>query len=101
MKEKIEKIIYEVLDGINSENEEVPGIEMSLDTELYGGNSSLDSLGLVNLIVAIEQNIEDAYDLEITLANERAMSQKRSPFKTVESLVGYIEILLREKLDDK
>ena len=101
MKEQITNIIYDALDGINLDNNEIPDIEKSLDTELYGGNSSLDSLGLINLIVAVEQNLEEAFETEITLADERAMSQENSPFRTVESLVDYIEILLEEKLNDR
>ena len=71
-----------------------------METRLFGGNSKLDSLGLVNLIVAVEQNIEDEFDITITLADERSMSQKHSPFRTVGSLVDYIEMLLKEKLND-
>ena len=60
----------------------------------------LDSLGLVNLIVSVEQNIEDEFHVVITIADDRALSQKHSPFRTVESLAEYIEILLKEKLND-
>ena len=70
------------------------------DAHLYGGKGQLDSLGLVNLLVAVEQNIEDEFDTSIVLADERAMSQKHSPFKTVGSLADYIEIILKEKLND-
>ena len=60
----------------------------------------MDSLGLVNLIVSVEQNIEDDFDVSITIADERAMSQKHSPFRTVGTLADYIEILLKEKEND-
>ena len=45
----------------------------------------------------IEQIIEDDFDVILTLADERAMSQKNSPFRTIDSLVNYIEFLLNEK----
>ena len=67
---------------------------------IYGDNSPLDSLALVSLIVAVEQNIEDKFDISITLADERAMSLENSPFRTVGSLADYIEALLKEKLND-
>ena len=75
-------------------------IEKSNNTALFGSDSKLDSLGLINLVVAVEQNIEDKFDVTITLADERAMSQETSPFKSVGTLTDYIEMLLKEKLDD-
>ena len=57
-------------------------------------------MDLINLVVAVEQNIEDEFDVSITLADERAMSQETSPFKTVGTLTDYIEMILEEKLDD-
>ena len=65
-----------------------------------GQGSKLDSLGLINLIVAVEQNVEDKFDITITLADERAMSQEISPFRTVGSLADYIEMILVENKND-
>jgi hypothetical protein len=52
---------------------------------------------LINLIVTLEQEIEDEFDTPVTLADERALTQKQSPFQTVDSLANYIEVLLNEK----
>ena len=46
-------------------------------------------------MVSLEQTINEKYNKEITVANEKAMSRKNSPFKTVESLAKYIEELLK------
>ena len=97
---KIEKIVFCAIDDLNQELSKGDRLGKSQDTILFGGNSKLDSLGLVNLIVAVEQNIEDEFDITITLADERAMSQKHSPFRTVRSLSDYIEKLLKENLYD-
>lgn len=67
------------------------------DTYLIGRRALLDSLGLVTLIVDLEQKIEETFDVALTLANERAMSQKNSPFLTVGSLADYICALLDEQ----
>jgi acyl carrier protein len=100
MKKKIIQIILATIKDINEELDEKILIKNEADTPLYGNGSELDSLGLVTLIVALEQNIEDEFELSITLADERAMSQKRSPFRTIGSLADYIEKLLEEKLND-
>ena len=96
MKEKILKIIFESINVLNEQLPEGEHVDKSIDTTLFGPGSKLDSLGLINLIVAVEQNIEDEYETEITLADEKAMSQEQSPFETVKSLANYIEILLNE-----
>jgi len=100
MRAKIISMVYEAIDSINEQNDQDELIEKSENTTLFGKDSKLDSLGLVNLIVAVEQNIEDEFETTITLADERAMSQKHSPFRTVGFLADYIEILLEEKSND-
>ena len=66
-------------------------------TRLFGRDGVFDSLGLVGLIVAVEEAIEEDYEVHVSLANERAMSEKKSPFVDVGSLAAYIEGLLREE----
>jgi acyl carrier protein len=61
---------------------------------LFGRGSSLDSLGLVSLIVDVERLFEEEHGVVLTLADDKAMSQKASPFRTVETLADYIGTLL-------
>ena len=53
-------------------------------------------MGLVTFLVDLEQKIEDEFDLDITIADEKAMSLKNSPFRTVSTLKEYIETLLEK-----
>ena len=91
---KIESIIINSIKELNEELPEDKQIELTSDVVLFGIGGKLDSLGLVNLLVIIEQNIEDNYGVSITIADEKAMSQKHSPFKTVSTLNKFIELLL-------
>ena len=91
---KIIEVIYKSINEMNSQLDDK--IKLVESTELMGLDGKLDSLGLVALLVIIEQNIEDEFDVSITLADERAMSQKHSPFRTIGTLVDYIDILLKE-----
>ena len=100
MKQKIIDLIYDTIDKFNNEYSEEIQLEKSSHTALLGQGSKLDSLGLINLIVAVEQNVEDKFDITITLADERAMSQEISPFRTVGSLADYIEMILEENKND-
>ncbi len=64
------------------------------DTRLFGREGLLDSMGLVTLVVAVEQAIEDEYGVSVSLADDRALSQRTSPFRTVGSLADYAARLL-------
>ncbi len=68
------------------------------ETKLYGEEGLLDSLRLVALIVAVEQAIEDEYGCAVTLADEKAMSLRHSPFRSIGSLADYAESLIKEAI---
>lgn len=61
------------------------------DTPLFGLGGALDSIGLVSVIVEVEQKLSDLEGREISLMNDRAMSQTRSPFRTIRALADYAE----------
>ena len=94
MKVEREKILELVYASINVINEALQdnkiNLELKEDTPLFGNKSNLDSLGLVTLIVEIEQRLAEELSVELSLTDEKAMSQKRSPFRDVRSLVDYI-----------
>ena len=92
----IENIIINAVKEINERLPKEQQISKTSKTVLFGKDGQLDSLGLVNFLVTIEQNIEDEFDVSITIADERAMSQKHSPFRTIGTLADYIDMLLIE-----
>lgn len=90
------KLIYDSIDEINLDLDSTEKIQKSEDTVIFGIDSSLDSIELVNFITVIEQKIEEETGRFITIADERAMSLESSPFQTVSTLKGYIETLINE-----
>ena len=62
---------------------------LTAETRLFGKDGVLDSMGLVTLVVSLEQAIEDKFDVHASLADEKALSQARSPFRTVAALADY------------
>lgn len=92
MKQKIIELIYSTID----ENSEILGaeIEKKESTVLYGFGSALDSMAMVTLVIALEQKINELYKKNLTLASEKAVSQKNSPFRNVETLANYIVELI-------
>ena len=54
----------------------------------------MDSLALVSFIADLEDKISDEFEKDIILADEKAMSEKTSTFRNIESLTSYIKSLL-------
>ena len=81
---------------MNPDGAAVPD-DLGRDSRLIGSRGLLDSMGLVNLIVDVEQRLEEEYDVIVILADDRAMSQKRSPFLSIGSLTDYIGRLVEEQ----
>jgi len=92
----IEKLILEVVQELNSTFEHPVDLQAGGAAFLYGRKGSLDSISLVALVVAVEQAIQDEYDITVALADERAMSQASSPFRTVSSLAAYAQLRMDE-----
>ena len=96
MREKVIEIINSSVKDLDLEVVAEIDLSKGEDTPLYGKEGSLDSISLVNLIVGVETQIEDELGKYITIADERAMSQESSPFKTIGSLTDYVTQLLEE-----
>ena len=60
------------------------------DSPLYGNDGPLDSMALVNLIADLEDAVAEQLGATITLADEKAMSARNSPFRNVDSLTTAI-----------
>ena len=94
---QVDQILFAAIEEINEQLPSNQTIKADKSTMLFGKDGVLDSLTLVNLIVAAEQKVQEILNIAITLADDRAMSQKNSPFKSVESLANYIVMLVKEK----
>jgi acyl carrier protein len=66
------------------------------ETVLVGNDPVLDSLGVVQLIVEVEQRVEQGHSISITLANDKAMSARNSPFRTVGVLADHVVATAQE-----
>lgn len=91
-------ILYPVVEEAQSTIDSARGLEKHPETVLFG-EGGLDSLGLVRFIVLVEERLQDVAHRSLTLASEKAMSQKRSPFRTLGTLAEYIDVCLAEEGD--
>ena len=93
---KLVDVIFEAIDETNQLLPKEHQIKKSLQFRLIDGSKRLDSLNLVNLIVAIETKIEENFNITISLIDGLAKSRSNEVFKTVGSLIEYIGTILRE-----
>ena len=89
-KEQVVQSILEVAREMNESLARRIDIERGKDAPLFGKEGVLDSLGLVSFIVAVEQALDESLGVTVTLADERAVSQRASPFRTVGALADYV-----------
>lgn len=96
IRDQVLGLIYEAIDELNGTLEAGRRLDKTPDTQLFGENGRLDSFGLVTLIVGVELRLGDSFEVPVTLADERAMSQRNSPFRSVGTLADYSVGLLQE-----
>jgi acyl carrier protein len=96
-RDKILKSIYNAVDEVNEQLPEGQSLEKSPNTVLLGESGKLESIDLVNILVATEENIEEAFGVPISITDERAVSETNSPFTTIGSLCEFISNLLKEQ----
>lgn len=88
---KIVKIIYDSLKKMDKGELQVDVKDIDANSVLFGHGGILDSLSLITLIITIEFALEDEFDVYVELANdERTMSLKHNPFKTIDKMVDHI-----------
>jgi acyl carrier protein len=95
-KTDIQNIIFNAIEMTNLSRNDDNQIPIFPNAQLYSKNGNVDSMGLVGLLIDIEELFLDEA-LEISLSDDRAMSQSQSPFRTVQTVVEYIEKLLSEQ----
>lgn len=87
-KKTIETIIYDAIDDLNHLIENP--LKKSMTTRLYGDGSSLSSIDLVDLVIQVEERVNETFDTLISLTDDKALSEERSPFRNVTSLQEYL-----------
>ena len=95
MIDTIEDVVCFVLKEIGEEYSNDELISSTKSTLLFGKN--LDSMGVILVVTEIEERIYDLFGVHISLADERAMSERTSPFRSVKTLVKYVETLVNEE----
>lgn len=96
LREEIVEVIYDAVRRTNELRPPDDQIPCREDVQLFGSGGVLDSLGLVSFILDIEDAIATQGGVQMVLADDKAMSQRRNPFRDVAVLADYIACRLEE-----
>ncbi len=86
-------VVRSLTEFLEQNGDEVPAV-IDESVVLVGKDAVIDSLGMVSLIVEVEQVLETEHDVSVTLANDRAMSERNSPFRTVGVFADHVFALI-------
>ena len=90
------ELVYSAIDEFNASVGPERQLVKAPTAALFDAQGSLDSLELVHLIVAVEQRVFDQLGKTVVLADEKAFSRTRSPFRDVDALLEHLQRHLDE-----
>ena len=93
-KEEVMQLVYVALKELGAEINRPELAAPTPDLRLLGASSPLDSMALVSLIADLENRVAESFGVDVVIADERAMSAMRSPFRSVEILTEHITVLV-------
>jgi hypothetical protein len=96
-----ERVLQALLSAVDAVNPLLPRgrkLARSPEAVLVGDGSPLDSLGLVNLIVAAEEKVQEAFDVSLTLLDEEALAPGGRPSLTLAALADHLHAMLEGHL---
>ena len=95
--EKISEILKQSITLFNNNSDNEYNLKYSDSSILFGKGGSLDSIGLVNFVVSIEEVIENVTGETIVLGEDIALGNENNPFSTIASFENYLFNLLKDK----
>ena len=97
---RLRELMFAALDELNEQRPVTERLPKALDTELTGDRGALDSLGFVNLVVALEGRIETEFGVSISLLDDERLDPTAPQFRTVGAFVEFLSETLARSLHD-
>lgn len=94
MKNLAQIIVGEAITEVNLDKDLDDKIINSPEILLLNSESSIDSLTLVRLLIAVERLIEEKTGKSVVVVDESTFEAEESPFSTVGTLIAHVERLL-------
>jgi len=90
--QRSEEVVLRAISDLNQLRPLTDAIPVSLTVVFRGEGAALDSLTLVNLLVAIEDEYRQEFAREISLAPELALPAEQSSFRSARTLADHLAV---------
>jgi len=84
------RLIHAAIDVVNQQLPAARRLNKSPDTVIVGPSGSLDSLGIVNFVITLEEKTSEAIGRPVQLLDETALIEANGPFRTIGTLTTYL-----------
>jgi len=85
------QVIYDAIDVVNRQLPQSRRLTKSPATVIVGPSGTLDSLGIVNFVLAVEESAGEVAGAPVRLLDEGAMLDENGPFRDVNTLAAFLE----------
>jgi acyl carrier protein len=96
----IQSLVFAAFDDLNKTLPTDERLEKRADLLLFTKGGKLDSLGIVDLLMSVEQHLADKMGVTLSLFSDYSASDEANPFATVASLVDYVAMLIDRKTEE-
>jgi len=90
-REQALQLVYDAIDVINRQLPAARRLEKSPETIIVGPSGQLDSLGIINLLLAIEERAGELVGAPVRLLDDGAMLDDNGPFRNVNTLAALLQ----------
>ena len=77
---------------------ECPTLQLETDEKLFGDQDALDSLGLVETVVAVKEPVRDEPVLRVPLSDARGVERPGGCDGTIVELLDFVDVIVRDSV---
>jgi len=89
------QLVYDAIDAVNPQLPESRRLAKKPETVLVGPAGRLDSLGVINFLLTLEDRASEAVGAPVQLLDETSLITEHERFRTVDTLARHLEGLGR------
>ena len=94
---QIQRVIDCAVDRVNEVLLDANAVQKDRATVLVGPGAILDSMGFVNFVVAVEDELGEAFGLEVNLVEEINLLEETRPGpKTIGEIIEFLVVLAQK-----
>ena len=84
------QLVYDAIDSVNPQLPQTRRLAKAPETVIVGPSGQLDSLGIINFLLALEERASEAAGTSVQLLDDTAFLAENERFRTVDALARYL-----------